>query len=107
MGDLVVATKSYVDAADLFCAELAHAGEPDFDGLLRQAVLVLDSAPGMANKATSTLRQDSASESGKARKGGKGSSKGSKGSGKYGGGSRHGEPYSWGYDKSYYGETKR
>lgn len=44
--ELVVATATYVDAADRFCSELARAGEPDFDGLLRQAVLVLDSAPG-------------------------------------------------------------
>jgi len=43
--DLVSATGTYVDAVDRFTKALRQAGEPDFDGLLRQAVLILDSAP--------------------------------------------------------------
>jgi hypothetical protein len=43
--ELRAATAMYADAADRFAEELRRAGEPDFDGLLRQAVLVLDSAP--------------------------------------------------------------
>lgn len=43
--ELRAATAIYADAADRFAEELRRAGEPDFDGLLRQAVLVLDSAP--------------------------------------------------------------
>merc|ERR1712048_670517 len=99
MGDLVLATKSYVDAADRFCAELTHAGEPDFDGLLSQAVLVLDSAPGMANKAKATPSKDHVNESGKSRETSKSSGKGSKGDGKYAGGYGQGETYSLGYSK--------
>lgn len=85
--ELEIATKSYVDAADHFCAELARAGEPDFDGLLRQAVLVLDSAPGMANKISSTPSQvtpdgSSIREVGKSKKGSKSCGKGTKDGGK-------------------------
>lgn len=52
--ELVAATALYVDAADRFAVELRRAGEPDFDGLLRQAVLVLDGAPAQDSTSVDT-----------------------------------------------------
>jgi len=95
--ELLTATSSYVDAADRFCAELAHAGEPDFDGLLRQAVLVLDSAPGKDGKEDAPMTSKETSggkrtnEEGKGKKGGKQNGKGAKGGGKSKGGYGHGK----------------
>lgn len=110
--DLVIATKLYVEAADRFCAELAQAGEPDFDGLLRQAVLVLDSAPGMSKKGSITASHDpvcaTKTNEGISTKGsksiGKGGKRGSssKGGGKYGDRRHHDEPYSSHHTKSYF-----
>jgi len=89
--DLAAATNLYVDAADRFCKELAHAGEPDFDGLLRQSVIVLDSAPCLSKKGILKASKENsdgkgANEAWKGNKGGKGSRKGAKGNGKSGDG---------------------
>merc|ERR1712039_526665 len=63
--DLAATTQLYVDAADRFCAELARAGEPDFDGLLRQCVIVLDSAPGESQSGKGATEAGKSSKSGK------------------------------------------
>jgi hypothetical protein len=81
--ELAAATQVYVDAADRFCAELKKAGEPDFDGLLRQAVLVLDSAPGKDKKGIVSEFKGgaAAAEVGKSKRGSKGCGKNAKGYG--------------------------
>merc|ERR1711972_161892 len=121
--DLATATKSYVDAADRFCKELARAGEPDFDGLLRQAVLVLDSAPGAGTNSgiiapREALGGKGASKSGTGGKGGSksgdksggksgGKGKGGKAHGGYGGARSYSEEHSGSYSQSYYQSNKR
>eukprot|EP00929_Paragymnodinium_shiwhaense_P121330 TRINITY_DN93521_c0_g1_i1.p1 TRINITY_DN93521_c0_g1~~TRINITY_DN93521_c0_g1_i1.p1 ORF type:complete len:324 (+),score=61.73 TRINITY_DN93521_c0_g1_i1:83-973(+) len=100
VGELLKATAQYVDASGRFCEELRHAGEPDFDGLLRQAVMVLDGDSDIATTEDTTAIQNSRGDAhtegakGSRWKGAKGSSKGKGDGSERGGKSWHAAAYS-------------
>jgi len=98
--DLAAATANYVDAADRFSKELRRAGEPDFDGLLRQAVLVLDSAPTVGERRIRQNQPQGQTEKDTIHDSGNGMNRRWKEGGKQG--QRDDESYS----STYYGGTK-